>query len=206
MQAEVAKKVIRPVVFYEGEFPSGTIYLWSGTRPVKWDGKTWTGLGQLVGVSPVTESAGGRADGLICTLSGIPNSLLTKALDEVRHADKGTLWFGTLDANGVVVVDPTRMFVGRADVAVVKKGRKTSTIAVTYETRAIDRRSRERRFTHEDQQIDYAGDLGFAYVNALQDKNLSTGTGSGPSAGGSSGGGAGDAEPIFTRVSRLANG
>ena len=34
------------------------------------------------------------------------------------------------------------------------------------------KRSRERRYTHDDQQIDFPGDLGFEFVPKLQELNL----------------------------------
>jgi hypothetical protein len=36
-------------------------------------------------------------------------------------------------------------------------------------------RPRERRYTHEDQQIDHPGDMGFEYVSQLQELNLAWG-------------------------------
>jgi hypothetical protein len=183
MLAQTAKKVVRPAVFYQGEFVSGTVYLWSGVGPKVWNGHTWLGAGKLAGLSGISESGGMNADGLVCTLSGIPNDLLTKALSELRHSKKGTLWFAYLDAGDAVIPDPYQLFSGVVDAAVVRRGRKTSTIAITYENRSIDGRARSRRYTNEDQQIDFPGDTGLRYINDLQDKTLDPGVGTGAGVG-----------------------
>jgi hypothetical protein len=192
VQSEVAKSTLRPVVFYEGEFQSGTLRLWSGPGQVTWNSVVWTGVGRLANVSQVTETGGQKAEGIMVTLSGIPNDLVTKVLTELSHVRNATLYFGFLDASNKVVPDPVKIFVGKADVGTLKKGQKTSTVAITYERRVIDRRPKDRRFTHEDQQIDFPGDTGFRYVNALQDKVLSTGTGGGAVGGPSGGRGGGN--------------
>ena len=163
---------VRVIVLYEGEFVSGTLRLWSGLGELSWNGETWTGGGNLVGVGPVAESGGLQADGISVSLSGIPADLLAKALGEVRHSHTGKLWFGLLDDAGAVTGTPTLLYQGRLDTTMVKRGRTTATIALTYENQALTAQARERRYTHEDQQIDYPGDLGFQYVTGLQKKPL----------------------------------
>jgi hypothetical protein len=177
VKAEVSRKEIIPVMFYEGEFLSGPVRVWSGPYAIAWNGNTWAGLGKLCSVTPVTESAGLRADGIVCTVSGVPNDLVQKALNECRHSHHGTLWLGFLDRNRKLVADPTVFYYGKMDVPTVKKGRKTSSIGFGYEKELLAKNPEPRRNTHEDQQIDYPGDLGFQYVNDLQDKTLSTGSG-----------------------------
>jgi hypothetical protein len=74
------------------------------------------------------------------------------------------------------VADPVLQFEGRLDVPAIEDGEDTATIAISYESELIDlERARERRYTPEDQAIDYPGDLGFAYVAALQDAQITWG-------------------------------
>lgn len=171
-----AETLVRPIAFYEGEFASGTLRLWTGVGPRTWNGQTWIGGGNLVGVGPVTESAGLKADGVAMWLSGVNNDLLTKALNEVKHAKLGKLWFGLLDKDNAVIADPVLLFQGRLDTSVIRRGKRTSTVVITYESHALDSSTRERRYTHEDQQIDHPGDEGFAYLTTLQKKQGVQGT------------------------------
>lgn len=170
MSTEVAKKVKAPIIFFEGEFTSGTIYVWSGRGSRTWNGHTWTGVGDLASISQIEESGGLEANGIVVALNGLKGSLVAKALTEVQHSKKGTVYFGFLDAAGAIVVDPVIWFSGRLDTCVLRRDRNGATIAITYESRAMDSQTRERRFTHEDQQIDFPGDLGFQFVNGIQDQ------------------------------------
>jgi hypothetical protein len=177
VKAETQRPEITPVVFYEGEFTSGTVRVWTGAWPISWNGQSWEGLGAFVGLSPITESTGLRADGIVCTLSGVPNGKLQNLSGEFKHSYVATLWLGFLDRADRLVADPTVLYFGKMGVPTIKKGRKTSTISITYEKELLDKRGEPRRYTHEDLQIDHPGDLGHAYVNELQDKTLSSGVG-----------------------------
>jgi hypothetical protein len=188
MSTEAKRPAVTPIVLFQGEFVSGMVYFWTGIGQLSWNSLTWAGAGSLIGISPIAHSSGLRADGVVVTLSGVPNSLVTKALSECKHKHKATIYFGLLDARGVLVADPVPVYVGSLDIATLKKGAKNSTIAISYETRLLDKRPRNRRYTQEDQALDYPGDLGFAYVNDLQDKVISTGTGSSAGAGSGAGG------------------
>lgn len=83
-----------------------------------------------------------------------------------------TTTYEVIDKNGIVA-DPYLAFVGRLDVPVIDDAGASCVISMQYESRLIDlQRTRERRWTHEDQQIDFPGDLGFEYVTSLPDQVL----------------------------------
>lgn len=183
---------VRPVLFWEGEFDSGTVRLWSGYGELTWNSETWQGAGTLAGITAIEETGDIKAAGVTFSLSGIPSDMLELALGEVRQGKPVKLWLGLLSlTDGSVIADPDQVFSGRMDVPTIDEGGETSTIAITAENRLVDlERARERRYTHEDQQIDFSGDKGFEYVNSLQDKEvLFGGTSSGGGSSGSTGGG-----------------
>lgn len=185
-KTQAARRENIPLMFYDGEFVSGHLYFWTGPGKRTWNGHEFLNLGKLMGISSIGETGGLRAEGIACTLSGVPNDLVMKALTECRHAKKGTLWFGFLAPDNTIVCDPDadKLFIGELDVATLHKGAKTSTIAITYENAMLDRRPRVRRYTHEDQQLDYPGDLGLEYINGLMTLDLNIGTsGSGSGSG-----------------------
>ncbi len=75
-----------------------------------------------------------------------------------------------------LVDDPYLLKRGQLDVAVIDDTGESCKISVSYEDRLVDlQRPRERRYTHEDQQIDYPGDKGFEFVPTLQDMQLQWG-------------------------------
>lgn len=162
-------------ILFEGEFASGWVRLWSGIGSLSWDGKTWTGTGNLLGISGIDETAEVRASGMTVSLSGVPSDLLSAALGDARSGRIGRVYLAFF-SGGSIVADPILQFEGRLDVPAIEDGPETATISISYESELIDlERARERRYTPEDQQIDFPGDLGFDYVASLQDAQITWG-------------------------------
>lgn len=162
-------------ILFEGEFASGWVRLWSGIGSLSWDGKTWTGTGNLLGISGIDETAEVRASGMTVSLSGVPSDLLSAALGDARSGRIGRVYLAFF-SGGSIVADPILQFEGRLDVPAIEDGPETATISISYESELIDlERARERRYTPEDQAIDFPGDLGFDYVASLQDAQITWG-------------------------------
>jgi len=177
MAAAIAAGTVRPAILYEGVFVSGGVdqylRLWTGVGDLSWNGYTWTGGGQLLAISPIEEASEVRAVGFTVTLSGMPSALIANALTNARQGKPGTLWLALFDSAGAVIADPYQLQGGRLDFTIIEDNGDTCTIGAQYESRLVDlERPRERRYTHEDQQLDYPGDLGFEYVASLQDKQI----------------------------------
>ena len=70
----LADQTLRPVIFFEGQFASGWVRIWSGLGEVSWNGETWAGAGSLLGLGSLDETgevvAGGTA------VSGLSMDLL----------------------------------------------------------------------------------------------------------------------------------
>lgn len=173
---------VTPILLFYADFPSGAVRAWSGYGTLSWGGNNYTGIGDFGGVDRVEEGSDHSAKGIVFTLAGIPSSLIALALADAYQGRTCTLWLGAMDSTGAVIADPYQFFSGRMDVMEIEDGGDTATIKLTGENRLIDlNRPRARRYTHEDQQIDYPGDLGLEYVAGLQDKKIYWGV-AGPSA------------------------
>lgn len=169
-QAALAAGNVQPIVLYEGEFSAGTLRLWTGLGTVSWNGQNWLGAGQLLGMSSIQETTEVRAAGVTVSLSGMPGTLISLVLAQARQGKAGRVYLGLLDSAGAIIADPYQAFVGRLDVPEIVDAGEVCTISISYESRLIDlERPRERRYTAEDQGIDYPLDRGFDYVPALQD-------------------------------------
>jgi len=176
--AELASGQVRPAIFFEAQFPSGFLRLWSGLGDITWNGSVWTGAGNLMGIGAIEESADVVATGTTISLSGIPTELVSLCLADARQGMPGKVWIGFMTAAMAVIADPILAFAGRLDVPSIMDGAERCEIQITYESRLIDlNRTREWRYTHESQQQFSAGDLGFEYVSALQDKEVRWGMG-----------------------------
>lgn len=102
-----------------------------------------------------------------------------------------------------LLADPYQLEEGRFDISIIQDDGETCTIQAQYESRLVDLlKPRVRRYTDEDQKIDYPTDTGFSHVAALQDAVLIWGGPAAasaplaqPNAGTSFGSGGGDHEP-----------
>lgn len=167
---------VRPALFFEAEFVSGTIRLWSGLGPVSWAGQVWTGLGNLIGIGALDEGTNVVAQGTVVALSGVDPSLVSAVIIDAQQGLPGKIWLGFLAADGTVIVDPVQAFAGRLDVPQISDGADTCTITISYESRLIDLQTpREWRYTHESQLALFSGDLGFEFVTSIQEAEITWG-------------------------------
>ena len=49
----LTEELVRPCIFFEGVFASGTERLWPGLGEIAWNGQTWQGAGVLMGIGAV---------------------------------------------------------------------------------------------------------------------------------------------------------
>lgn len=169
LRDEMSARVNLPIGFFEGLFDSGALRLWTGYGTINWNGVEWTGAGNLIGLSDLTESQELLAVGASVTLSGIPSEFISIALAENYQGRRCNCYIGAM-SGGQVVADPILLFGGVADVMVIDDSGEFGSITITVESRLIDlERPREHRYEHEDQQAIYAGDLGLEYVPTIQD-------------------------------------
>lgn len=167
MSAAIAAGTVQVAVFCEMEWPSATVRAWTGVGPFVWGGNTFTGVGDVGGITPAQESTDGRANGITLTLSGIPTDIVAATVGEYYQGRSANIWFGLLNSAGTALVSttPYNHFGGRMDVGSYQADGRTATISITVENRmVILQQANGRRRTHEDQQLDYPGDLGFEYV------------------------------------------
>ncbi len=204
--ALAAARVFRPVFLVDLDWPSGIVYLWGGYGTMPWGGNTYVGTGHLGGVSTISESFNGRANGVTLTLSGIPSALLADALAVDSQGRRGRVWLAALANDGSMAADPYLIFDGVIDICPVSDDGSTASITVQLEKELIDRRVNNWRYTHEDQQIDSPGDLIFSFVAGLANAQFHWGgkalappdlggSGSGPTGSGPTGPGGNNSGP-----------
>jgi len=197
MLAVATADIVRPIYLVKAEFDSTppedrNLYLWSGFGDLTFNGKNYLGVGNLLSISAVDESTDLTATGASIVLSGIQSPLLAIARDEDYQGRPITIYLGALDDTGDLIASPTVLFSGFMDVMTISEAGETSTISVTAENKLIAfDRSYVRRYTAEDQKIDYPNDMGFEFVAKIADQEIIWGRAS-PTSGQGSGSGAGD--------------
>lgn len=183
---------VTPALLAHFDFSGGIVRLWSGSGDLSWGGNTYTGLGDLTQVEPVQETNEVRANGLNFRLNGIPSAMVARILAENYRGRACKLWLALFNTSGAIIADPLLLFSGRMDQCLVEDSGTTASITVSAESRLVDlQRSRERRYTDEDQQSLFSGDLGLEFVAGLQDREILWGAGSSSTSGVGAAGGAG---------------
>lgn len=192
---------IQPFFAVQLFFDTQSLYFWTGLGDITVGEITYTGTGQLLQISELEETAEISAKGASITLSGIPSNLLSLALSEPYQGRECKILFGAIDANRVYLIDEAgdyvlaedssridlstgdtsdivEVFSGYMDQMNIDEGPETSTIALSVESKLIDlERPRVRRYTDQSQQSRFPNDIGFQFVEDLQDKQFNWGRG-----------------------------
>lgn len=160
------------------------LYFWTGLGELTLGGVTYTGAGNLLNVSTISETGDIRAANATITLSGIPSSMLSLALQTKYHGRLAKIKFGL---TSLVL---STLFVGYMDQMSIDEGPDTSTIALSLESKLVDlERPRIIRYTSEAQAIRFPNlpyaDKAFEFVNDLQTRPLLWGKGVKTESGGS---------------------
>lgn len=176
VQTAAAAAEVRPAFFVFLNLDSGPIRVWSGCGDYTLGGNVFTGVGNLGEISPVEESTRVSARGIELSLSGISSSHVTIALSENYRGRSVTVWLAFFDAAGALIADEVQVFAGIIDTMTLNDNGDSSVLTLTAESRLIDlERPRETRYTDEEQQRLFPGDLGLQYVAGLQKKTLNWG-------------------------------
>lgn len=172
MVSEVTTAQLSPILMAELNF-TPPVYLWTGYGTLTYNGIGYLGLGTLGTISPVQETTDLSARGISMQLSGVPTALVYEALTDDYQGRACSVMFGALSPTAGLVASPITVFSGRMDVMQLSDDGQTSQITMTAENKLIDfKRTREIRYTDEEQQRLYSGDLGLEFVNAIQEKTI----------------------------------
>ena len=169
---EFTSQEMAPFMAIDLDFSGGNFLTWTGYGNITFGGNTYIGSGDIVNVNSVQETSEIKASGIQVTLSGIPSDLISSALTDPYQGRSAKIYLGIIN-DGVIVADPYMIFGGHMDLMTIEDGGDTATIALTAESRLIDLdRARERRFTSEDQKIDFPNDKGLEFITSLQEKAI----------------------------------
>ena len=173
----IISKVVRPLMAVELEFSDGTLRMWNGygdiTMTAGGSSQTFTGAGDLLGISEIEESDILSMSGVTLTLSGIKSSLISTALSAQYTNRNGAIYLGLFDTSANVIADVYTLFKGKMDVLNISEGQQTTMIQLKLESRLVSfEKASNRMYTLEDQKVDYPNDLGFEFIPDLQDKEI----------------------------------
>lgn len=168
--------VVRPFLLVQINLASTALNVWSGIGNLTWNAITWSGVGDFGSVSTLSEDSTIEAKGVTISLSGVPITDLTDTLTEVRMLKTASVYLGCFDENHNIIPDPILAYQGRVDLPTLDDSGETCSITINVENVLVDlNRSVFRRYTNEDQQLDYPGDTGFRFVPTIQEYTMTWG-------------------------------
>jgi len=185
MSNALVADVVRPIYLVRMVFDSSDLNVWSGMGDLSYGGETYTGLGDLLSISEIKETADVQATGMNVSLSGVKSSLVTIAKDQDYQGRELTVRLGAFDSSGDLIADPVIIFSGFMDTMTIAEAGQYSSITIAVENKLIAfERSKVRRYTAEDQKIDHPTDKGFEFVTAIVEKEIIWGRATGASGSG----------------------
>jgi len=173
----IINKVVRPIMAVELDFSDGVLRMWNGygnlTMTADGSSKTFTGQGDLLSLTSIDESSTLSMSGITLTLAGVKSSLISTALSANYTNKNGAVYLGLFDSSQNVVADVYTIFKGKMDVLNIQEGHDTTVITLQLESRLVTfEKPSNRMYTLEDQQVDFANDVGFEFIPDLQDKEI----------------------------------
>lgn len=185
------------LVFAAIAIPSGTVYLHNGIGSYTFGGNTYLGIGDLGGIDAMEETYSADDVPLKLMMTSLDdNGLLTAVQDEDLYECQVDIMLGATDENGALVADPDIWWSGFIDKVELVQGAENG-VALTCVTRAsLLKKSSSVKFTDEQLQREYSGDLFFQYLpQVIEAKPVWGGNpvyfGYNPNTGGSGDGGGG---------------
>lgn len=173
MQSAVTADLVRPIILVQCAFDSGNLNLWNGVGNLTVSSVDYVGAGTLLAIGEISETSELQANGITVTLSGITDPLLAKARDEDYQGRELKVLLGAMDASNGVISTPVNVFSGFMDTMVINDSSETATIQIAVENRLIGfERTRVRRYTAEDQLIDFPNDKGLEFVADMAEKEI----------------------------------
>jgi hypothetical protein len=168
MLSEIGANAIQLCWLVDLALISGVVHIWSGMGSVVYNGNTYLGVAKLGAVGEISESSEVKADGVTIQLSGIDPALMTDSLDDIQQGAPATVLFATFSEGAISAA--YLAFAGTVDQPSTNIGPEAITIALQLENKMANlQRASNRRYTMSDQRNYYPDDIGFSWVEILND-------------------------------------
>ena len=170
-EQEAAKERYCMFLAVDFDFPSGHLYLWTGAGELVIGGNTYLGMGKLARASYPSERSALTSERKIYQLAGEPvDPAIVPESDVANSFGRQVIeYFGFLNSETMqLLADPEVNFVGHiSNISRSDGASPTITVSVEDETVLCDQVD-GWRYTHEHQQLFYAGDQGFREVASIE--------------------------------------
>ena len=176
---ESKKPVVYPVILIALEFspPTNTLYFHTGLGDTQFGGNTYLGVGQLLTVSSITETANNSAQGMTFVLDGLDPSFVALAVLENYQNRRAFVFWNYLDSTTGLLKSQspnTQIFLGTMDIMKHTFGQDSASILLTVESIEIEwAKTNLRLYDDEEQQDRHPGDRLFQFAPDAAERQIS---------------------------------
>lgn len=168
----LSSRNVRSEYLFSASFKDSELRLWTGFGNLLWSGDVWLGNGWLQDIGSIRETQAVEVNSALITLTGVPAQLVSLVLSESQSKSTGRIYAAFFDEQDELL-HVEREFSGDLDSVNIDEDPNDSAIRLEYTSKlARLNGTRERRWTNEDQRIEYPSDKGFEYVESLQQKRI----------------------------------
>lgn len=154
---------------------SETVRLTDGHKDITYGAATWVASGEFLEFDGLEELLGMELTQVTVSLSGVDQSWIAVFQQQEYIDRKITIHLVVMDSEDRLITDPLMQFDGRIDRPQILSNPEdgSCTVAVTATNQWVDfERAPGRRTNSQEQQIWFAGDLGFDYIPQLINKQI----------------------------------
>lgn len=177
IESEIIKTEVMPCFLIQFDFDT-VLRFWTGIGTLSWTGFDWSGAGDVIKVAPIQETEQVEALGISFEVQGVTTEIISLALSEPVQGRSAVVWMGFLDADGDLIDDPIGPFAYIMDTISIEENPENPRVTITAEAYlATLEIPRPRRYTHQDQQVEFPGDNGLIFIPSIQEKQIQWGKG-----------------------------
>jgi hypothetical protein len=161
---------VNVITFVSLAFSSGTVYIHNGLGNYTWGGFEWLGVGDLGSVSTVEEGSDISPYGITLILSAIDPTMVGVAMNEDYYMRDVVIYVGALSDQDSLTGTPIQVWAGHMDVMSLTAGAGGGDqISLQCESElSIFDKSSNIKYTSQQLQRDYAGDLFFDFLPSIE--------------------------------------
>ena len=140
------------------------LYVHSSVGPITYDSNIYLGVGGYGGVSATKETERLSPTTLTLQLSGVDPTHISEALEAGRYGDIVTIYTGYRQDDNTLVDDPWVRWRGFFEYASITQGDDIAVLLTLQHDLSILNEKHGGRYTGEDQESQFTGDLGLEFV------------------------------------------
>ena len=169
--AQVDSSHVHLVTMVKMEFDT-PLYTHSDVGTINWGGNDYLGVGGYGGISSTKETEILGPSSITLTLSGVDSDYIAEALDSGNLFDKITIYQAYRQDDGTIYDDPWTVWKGWFDSSAIAMDAESSVSITCQHDLSMLNEKVGSRYSDEDQQNRYSGDVGLEFTSDAQGLKL----------------------------------